>query len=318
LIAGIGGATIVACPVAVCAQEPGRVYLLAFLVPVARTSSGVLAFMDELRVNGFVEGRNLRVLPDGFEASNEQIAALASSLVAARPDVILTGGDLATRAALRDNPTLPIVAMAEDLVASGFADSIRRPGGNTTGINLMSLELDAKRLDLLLEALPKARRVAVLADATITPAQHLLALQNVSGSRAQTVVLGVSSADQIAATIDRAKASGVEAINVLSSPMLYLNRRTIYDRVASLRLPTIYQWPEMAAEGGFMAYGPRFAQLFRQRARIAIKILRGAKVADIPVEQPANVELTINLRTARALGLTVPPTLLARAAEVID
>ena len=258
------------------------------------------------------------MLPDGFEATNEQMVALAASLVAARPDVILPGGDLATRAVLRDSAAIPIVAMAEDLVASGFAASIRRPGANTTGINLLSPELDGKRLELLVEALPRVRHVAVLADATITPAQHLQALQKVPGARAETVVIKVSAADQIAAVIDEAKAAGVEAINVLSSPMLYLNRHTIYDRVASLRLPTIYQWPEMAAEGGFMAYGPRFAQIFRQRARIAIKVLRGAKPADIPIEQPTNVELTINLRTARALGLTVPPALLARAVEVIE
>lgn len=287
-------------------------------MPVARNNPGVLAFLDELRINGFTEGQNLRVLPDGFEVGGEQIAALASTLVAARPDVILTGGDLATRAVLRDRPSPPIVAVAEDLVASGFADSLKRPGGNSTGVNLMSAELDTKRLSLLLEALPKARRVGVLADTSITPERHLLALKTVSSSRAELVVIGVSAADQIVAMIDRAKASGVEAINVLLSPLLYLNRQTIYERVASLRLPTIYQWPEMAAEGGFMAYGPRFVQLFRQRARIAVKILRGTKAADIPVEQPTSVELAINLRTARALRLTVPPTLLARAAELIE
>jgi putative ABC transport system substrate-binding protein len=293
-------------------------YRLAFLVPIARSSSGVVTFLDELRVNGFVEGQNLHVLPDGFEASNEQISDLAASLVDARPDVILPGGELAVRAVLRASQTLPLVAMAEDLVASGFAASISRPGGNTTGINLLSPELDAKRLDILMEALPGVRRTAVLADATITPAHHLQALQKIAGSRTQITVVSVSAADQIAKSIDDASASGIEAINVLSSPMLYLNRQVIFSRMAALRLPTIYQWPEMATEGGLMAYGPRFTQLFRQRARMTIKVLRGAKPADIPIEQPTNVELAINLRTAKALALTVPPILLARADEVIE
>ena len=311
--------TAVAYPIVARAQDLGRTYRLAFLVPVARHSPGVVAFLDELRINGFVEGQNLHVLPDGFEARNEQISELAASLVGARPDVVLPGGDLAIRAIQRASLTIPVLAMTEDIVASGFAASIGRPGGNTTGISLLSPELDGKRLEVLIEALPGVHRTAVLADAMITPARHLETLQNVLRSRGTGVaVVSVSAADEIAKSINDARASGVEAINVLSSPMLYLNRQTIYSRVAELRVPTIYQWPEMAKEGGFMAYGPRFPQLFRQRARMAIKVLRGIKPADIPVEQPTNIELAINLKTAKALGLAVPPTLLARADEVIE
>jgi putative ABC transport system substrate-binding protein len=316
-IALLGGAAF-AYALPAGAQEFGRTYRLAFLVPVARSSPGVVAFLEELRLNGFLEGQNLHVLPEGFEAQGQEISDLASSLVSARPDIILPGGDLAVRAVQRASQTLPILAMSEDLVTSGFAASIGRPGGNTTGINLLSPELDGKRLAMLLEALPGVQRPAVLADANITPAHHLEALQKIGGSDTPVTILNVFGAEQIEKSISGARAAGIEAINVLSSPMLYLNRKTIYDVVTELRLPTIYQWPEMTSEGGFMAYGPRFTQLFRQRAKMAIKILRGAKPADIPIEQPTNIELAINLKTAKALGLTIPPTLLARADEVIE
>ena len=318
LIGLLSGATA-AWPLPLPAQEHGRDYRLGFLVPVARNSPGVVAFLDELKTNGFVEGHNVHVLPDGFEVPNEQISEVAARLVRAQPHVVLPGGDLATRAVRQATKTIPILAMTEDVVASGFATSIARPGGNITGINLLSPELDGKRLEILVEALPGVQRAAILADATITPAGHLASLQSLARSRGTIVqAISISGADQIARAVAEARASGDEAINVLSSPMLYLNRRIIYDSVAELRLPTIYQWPEMAKEGAFMAYGPRFPQLFRQRARMAIKILRGAKPADIPIEQPTNIELAINLKTAKSLDLTIPPSLLARADEVFE
>jgi putative ABC transport system substrate-binding protein len=152
-------------------------YRLAFSVPVARSPSGVVAFLDELRINGFVEGQNLLVLLDGFEVRHDQISELAASLVSARPDLILPGGDVATRAVQGASQTIPILAMAEDLVASGFAASMGRPGGNTTGISLHSLELDGKRLEIFTEALPAGRRMAVLADAPFTAVHHLEKLQ---------------------------------------------------------------------------------------------------------------------------------------------
>jgi putative ABC transport system substrate-binding protein len=286
---------------------------------VARQSPAIVAFFDELHLNGFIEGQNLSVIPDGFEVRNEQIAEVATALVRSAPDVILSGGDVAIRVLQQATGTIPILGMTEDMVAAGHVASLARPGGNTTGISLLSPELDGKRQDILLEAVPGARRIAALADSNSMSHRHLQSLQDATTSRGvELVIANVSGPEAIAPAIKAARASGVEARNVLSSPMLFLNRRTIFASAADLRLPTIYQWPEMAVEGGLLAYGPRFTQLFRQRAQMVVKVLRGARPADIPVEQPARFELVINLKVGKAIGHEVPAGLVLRADEVIE
>jgi putative ABC transport system substrate-binding protein len=205
------------------------------------------------------------------------------------------------------------------MVAEKLVASLARPGGNTTGISLLSPELDGKRQEILMEAVPSARRIAALADSNTTPAKHLRTLQDAARSRGVTLsIFAISKAEEISSTIDKAKASGVEALNVLATPLFFVNQRTIIDRTAALRLPAIYQWPHMAEQGGLLAYGPRFDEVHRQRARMVIKILRGTKPVDIPVEQPTKFNLVLNGKTAKALGLAIPPTLLARADEVIE
>ena len=162
--------------------------------------------------------------------------------------------------------------MTEDLVAAVSVASLAKPGGNITGIGLLSPELDGKRQDVLLEVVPSARRIAVLVDTTIIPSGHIQSLQAaVRSSGAALDILSVSGPEQIAPYLLEAKKVGAEAVNVLASPMLYLNRRIIFNRVMELRLPAVYQWPEMAMEGGLIAYGPRFTETFRQRARMLIK-----------------------------------------------
>jgi putative ABC transport system substrate-binding protein len=313
----IGGA-LAAWPLAARSQEPGRVYRLGCLIPVARQAAVIVAFFDELGRYGFAEDHNLSVLPGGFEVRNEQISELAAALVKAAPDVILAGGDLAIRALQKETRTIPINGMTEDMVAAGLVASLARPGGNTTGISLLSPELDGKRQEILLEAVPSARRIAALADSTTTPAHHLQSLQDAARSRGISLaVLGVSGDEGIAPALNEARAAGAEAINVLSSPMLFLHRATILQCMAELRLPAIYQRPEMADEGALIAYGPPFTQLFRQRARMIVKTLRGTKPADIPVEQPTKFEFVINLKAAKQIGLTIPPNVLVRANKVI-
>ena len=206
------------------------------------------------------------------------------------------------------------------MVGSGLVNSLARPGGNTTGVSILATELDGKRQEILIEAVPELRRMAVLADSKATGSRQLQALQD--AARARDVELSihrVASAEEITAAIDAAKASGAAALNVLSSPFLYGNRQLIMQRVAALRLPAIYQWPEEAEEGGFVAYGPRLVQIFRELvAQQLVKLLRGVKPADIPIEQPTKFELVINLKTANAMGVTVPATLVARADKVIE
>jgi putative tryptophan/tyrosine transport system substrate-binding protein len=198
--------------------------------------------------------------------------------------------------------------------------SLARPDGNTTGTSFLSAELDGKRQEILIESVPGLRRIAAIADSNRTVGSRLAALKE--AARVRNIDLSIhqiAKPEEIPAAIDAAKTSGAAALNVLASPTLYGNRQIIMQRVAALRLPAIYQFPEEAEEGGFVAYGPRVVQVFRElMARQLAQLLRGAKPADIPVEQPTKFELVINLKTANALSLTVPETLLARADKVIE
>ena len=198
-------------------------------------------------------------------------------------------------------------------------DSLARPGGNTTGTSIFATELDGKRQEILIEAVPELHRLAILADKS-TGSREFVALQDAARARGvELLIHQIASAEEITAAIDSAKASGAAALNVLSSPFLYGNRQIIMQRVAALRLPAIYQFPEEAEEGGFVAYGPRLISIFRDlMAQQLAKLLRGVKPADIPIEQPTKFELVINLKTANALGITVPATLVARADKVIE
>jgi putative ABC transport system substrate-binding protein len=178
---------------------------------------------------------------------------------------------------------------------------------------------DGKRLELLMDLVPAAGHIAALADPSATAPAQLQALQDAARKRGIELSIHLAAKPEaIVPAIDAAKASGAQALNVLAASLLNANQQVIIDRTATLKLPAIYQWPETAEAGGLAAYGPRFIEMYRQRARQLVKILRGAKPGDIPVEQPDKFELAINLKTAKALGLTVPQSLLARADEVIE
>jgi putative ABC transport system substrate-binding protein len=314
----VGGAA--AWPLTVRAQEPGRVYRLGFLAAGTRDGQYFVAVFEILRQSGFVEGQNLIVDWRTYAQHVDQVQEFAEELVKAKADVLYATGDLAIKAMLRATSTLPIVGSTEDMMGSGLVSSLARPGGNLTGVSILATELDSKRQEILIDAVPGLKRMAALADANATSASQLQALQD--AVRARDVELSlhrVSRTEEIVAAIDAAKAAGAEALNVLASPFLYDNRRIVMQRAAELRLPAIYQFPEMAAEGGFVAYGPRLLALYRDMlAWKLVKLLRGAKAADLPVEQPTKFELVINLKTANALGLTVSPTFLARADQVIE
>ena len=300
------------------AQDAGRIYRLGFVIPAARGSGAVDAMFDEFRRSGFVEGQNLTVI-GRFGVATEQIAEAVSEIVSAAPDAIVAGPELYTRALQAATRTIPLDSMSEDLVGEGFAASLAQPGGNVTGISLLSPELDGKRQDILMEAVPGMRRMAALADLSITQKRHLQ--QQQEAARARGVELSIFSyakAGDIAPALDEAKARGAEAINFLASPMQLVSRGLIFDRMMALRLPAIYQWPDMAEEGGLMGYGPGFLEVSRQRARQVVKVLRGVKPADLPVEQPSKFELVINLRTARALGHEIPAGLVLRADRLIE
>ncbi len=322
-IALFGGAAA-AWPLAAHAQDAGRTYRLGMMFPFPREARGsvgiVDALMDELRRNGFVEGQNLVVEYRAWAAHLDLTSDYAAELVKRPLDVLAAGGTVAARALQKATNTIPILAIADDMIAEGVVRSMARPEGNTTGVSILATELDGKRQEILIEAVPGLRRMAVLAGSKTTGPRELQALQN--AARAHGVELSVhrvSTVEEITIAIDAAKASDAAALNVLSSPFLYGNRQVVMQRVAALRLPAIYQWPEEAEEGGLIGYGPRIIQIFRElMTQQLVKLLRGAKPADLPIEQPTKFELVINLKTANAMGLTIPETLLARADKVIE
>jgi putative ABC transport system substrate-binding protein len=200
---------------------------------------------------------------------------------------------------------------------SGLVHSLARPEGNTTGVSILAFEAEGKRQDILIEAVPGLRLMAVLTDVNYTKYAKLESLQEAARARnIEFSIHRVARAEEIRAAIDSAQASG--ALNILSSPLFYARRHLIMDRAAAARLPTIYQFPEIAEESGFAAYGPRLSALNEVTARQVVQLFRGSKVADIPVEQATKFELVINLKTAKGMGVTVPQALLVRADKVIE
>ena len=316
---GLLGASVT-WPFAAMAQQTAHAYRLGAVSSSPRNSPLFAAMFDELRRRGFIMGQNLAVDWRSYGPRIDLIPQFVAELVKSQVDVILVFGDAAIRAAQQATTTIPILVGTEDIVGSGLVSSLARPGGNTTGISILATELDGKRQEILIEAVPGLRRMAVLADSNATGSRQLQALQDAARARGiELSIHQIASAEEITAAIDAAKASGAAALNVLSSPFLYGNRQIVMQRVAALRLPAIYQFPEEADEGGFVAYGPSLVQIFREQVtEQVVKLLHGVKPADIPIEQPTKFELVINLKTANAMGVTVPPALLARADNVIE
>ena len=314
------GSTFLASPLQARGQQPGRTYRIGGLYSSPREAPQHIALFGEMRRLGFIEGQNLIIDPHGFGLRNEQFLQAAVELVNARVDAILAGGNPAIRAAQQATTTIPILGLTDDMVGSGLAASMAHPGANTTGVSLLATELDGKRQELLIKLIPGARHIAALTDPNTTASRQLQALQD--AARAHDVELDIHTAgtpEEITPAIDAAKASGAAGLNVLASPVLFASRRLIFERANALRLPAIYQWPEMAREGGLAGYGPSIVQLFRDvLSRQLVKLLEDAKPADLPVEQPTRFELVINLNTARALGLTMPHSMLMLADEVIE
>ena len=313
-----------ACPFAAWAQEPSRSYRIGMLWPFPRNApsagGGAIEIFDELQRHGFVEGQNLSIEFRAWGQAVERISEYAAELVNARVDCIVADGPLAIRVAQQATKSIPIIGITDDMVGAGFVSSMARPEGNTTGVSLLATELDGKRQEILAEAVPGLRRMATLVDANATATAELDALQQAARTRnIELSIYRIAKSDEIASAIDLAKTSGAAALNILASPMLDANNRAIMERVATLRLPAIYQWPERAEEGGFVAYGPRFTQILRELlVRQAVRLLRGAKIADIPVEQPTKFELVINLKTAKAIGHEIPANLVLRADKLIE
>jgi len=271
-----------------------------------------------LRDLGYVEGRNILIADRSAEGRLERLTDLAADLVRLKVDVIIAGGVAATRAAREATATIPIVMLATDPLGAGLVTSLARPGGNITGVATLESELGAKRLELLKEAFPKASRVAVLYDPTTSPT--VLKEVEDAGARMklQLQVIEVRTPEDLAPAFRKTKGWRAAALMVLASPFFSSQRLRIASLAMEHRLPITVPHRAYAEAGGLMSYGPDFRDLSRRTAVFVDKILKGAKPADLPIEQPTKFELVINLKTARALGLTIPQSLLARADEVIQ
>lgn len=312
----LGAATLVA-PADTHAQA-SRKPVVGWLVAGRSGGSPITdAVVAELSRLGWIDGQTVTYTWRIAESDPARIPALAAELVARKVDLIIAPSPPAAQAAQRATATIPIIALADDMQGSGFVRSLAHPGGNMTGVSILASELDAKRLALLVEMVPTARRVAALADSKDGPS--LPQLSTVARELSLDLrIYEARSADEIGPALDAIAAASVDAVNVLASVILHNARDIVMARIAAARLPAIYQWPEYTADGALMAYGPRQTLISRQMAKLVDRVLRGAPVAELPVEQPAAFELVINARTGKALGLVAPPALLARADEVIE
>jgi putative ABC transport system substrate-binding protein len=318
-IVGLGGALFV-WPLAVRAQQAEKIAKIGVLFPGGSPPAAprMESFRNGLRQRGYVEGQNIAIELRYAERGLQQLPDLAAELVGLKVDVITTFGDLATKVAQQATSITPIVAITDDILGSGLIGSLSRPGGNTTGFTILAPELSAKRLELLQRIVPGMSRVACLWDPTTGPSQVSMTENAARALKLKLQVVEVRQREDVAGAFRAARDGQAEAANVFASPFLASLYQEIIGRAAEYRLPAIYQWKEHTEAGGLMSYGPSLPAMWEQAATIAVKILKGAKPSDMPVEQPTKFELTINLKTAKALGLAVPSTLLATADDVVD
>jgi putative ABC transport system substrate-binding protein len=317
LIALLGGGTAAAWPLAARAQERLRLVGILRINP-KEVEIFVEPFRRDMKELGWEDGRNVRLEIVWAGGRNEEVPGLIRDLVARGADVLVTFGNLATSAAQRATETIPIVGMTDDMVAEGLAASMARPGGHTTGVSILGAQLDLKRLELLHEFVPQVRRIAVLKDPASSSANQYQLEPAAARLDLNLVVFTARNAAEVGLALDGIATAGVGAVNVLASPMLFGARRLIIDRLRDARQPAIYQWPETADDGGLLGYGAPIESLYHRVAVLVDKILRGARPADLPIEQPTRVELVVNLRTAKEIGLAVSPLLLSLADRVIE
>jgi putative tryptophan/tyrosine transport system substrate-binding protein len=305
------------------AQQAKKIPRIGLLVGGSASSDAarIEAFQQGLRQLGYVEGKNIAVEYRYAEGKPDRLNELAATLVRLPVDVIVTAGPTATRAAKKATQTIPIVmAQVNDPIAAGFVANLARPGGNITGLSVMAPELSGKQIELLKEIIPKLSRVAVFTELRRSPgtSQALKETEFAAGGfGVQVQYLDIGGPKDIETAFQEARRGRASALLVLSGPILFVERKVITELAVKNRLPAVFPWPESVEEGGLMTYGPSITGLFRRAATYVDKILKGTKPADLPVEQPTKFELVINLKTAKQIGLTIPPNVLARADRVI-
>jgi putative ABC transport system substrate-binding protein len=319
-IAAVGGA--VAGPLAARAQQPAKQPTIGFLGSGTLEGQGqwVAAFLQRLRELGWIEGRNITIEYRWAEGNSDRADELAAELVRRRVDVIVTYANPIVLAVKRSTSTIPIVfAAAADPLGTGLVSTLARPGGNVTGLSVEATDLGSKRLELLRDVVPNFRRLGIMANVgNSASVLEMREVQSASGTLGLEVkTLDIRQAEDIARAFDELRGHA-DALYVCIDTILFANRIRIITLALAARLPTMFTTREAVKAGGLMTYGPSFPELFRRAGDYVDKILHGAKPEDLPVEQPTKFDLVLNLTTAKALGLTVPPSLLATADEVIE
>jgi putative tryptophan/tyrosine transport system substrate-binding protein len=318
----LGGAAA-AWPLVARAQQAGKIHTIGWLSAGAFDPTGpsLIAFLTALRELGWIEGKNVAFEPRYAENRLERLPQLAAELVRLNVDVIVSVGTLAPLAAKQATTTIPIVmGAAGDPIGSGLVLSLARPGGNVTGMSLMAPDLGGKRLELLKELLPRLARVAVLWNAA-NPYPALVFKETQAAGRKlgiEVQSLEVRGPDDFDGAFEAARRQRPDALITVEDPLTFNYRKVIADFAAAHQLPSLDGLREHVTVGGLMSYGANIADLYRRAAGYVDKIFKGAKPAELPVQQPTKFELVINLKTAKALGLEIPPTLFARADEVIE
>jgi putative ABC transport system substrate-binding protein len=313
---------LLAAPLAAEAQQVGKMPRVGYLSPGSSSDPVRLrrfeAFRQGLRELGYVEGQNVAIEYRWAEGDFERLPELAAELVRLKVDVIVAPGVQAVRAAKQSTTTIPVIfPTAGDAVASGLVASLARPGGNITGLTILSPELSGKRLELLKEAFPPLSRVAVLLDPRQPPLSVKETQTTGQSLRLKLQFLEVRDAADVESVFSAMSRERADALITLPHPVLQVHQRRIVELAARSRVPAMYQTTEWAESGGLMSYGPDHLDNYRRAAVFVDKILKGAKPADLPVEQPMKFEFVINLKTAKQIGLTIPPNVLARADRVI-
>ena len=314
----LGGAA--AWPLAARAQQAGNSATIGLLWPgdSPPASPRMESFRQGLRALGLIDGQNVTIELRYSQKGPQQLPELAAELIRLKVDVIFTSGDLAPKVAQQATDTVPIVAISDDILGAGVIASLSRPGRNTTGLTILSPELSAKRLEVLRDIIPGLSQVTALWDPTTGASQVTMTTSAALSLNLKLQVLEVRRREDVAGAVRAARNSQADALNVFSSPFLASLHREIIAFAAEYRLPAIYQWKEHVEAGGLVSYGPNLAAIWRQSAIIVAKVLKGVKPAELPVEQPTKFELVMNLATAKSLDLSIPPSVLLRADEVIE
>ena len=304
------------------AQQQAKISRIGFLFvsPLSSNTARTEAFRQGLRELGYVEGKNIVIEWRSAEGKADRVSALAAELVRLKPDVIVTAGPAATGPAKEATVTIPIImAQDTDPVGNGFVASLARPGGNVTGLSSLSPELSGKQLELLKEILPKVSRVTILGNSTRPGnSQALREMEIAAGAfKVQVEYLDVLHSNDIEPALRATSKGRANAVLLLGNPVATSNRTQIVELAVKNRLPAIYDRREFVEDGGLITYSVSQNDLYRRAATYVDKILRGAKPADLPVEQPTKFEFIINLKAAKQIGLTIPPNVLARADRII-